>query len=73
MKNLFKNIANIRQLLKTIDIDQISKLSKKVDLSKMVGLVANMSEEDLSKMMGMLKGGSKPKEIGHQWGFLRAG
>jgi len=63
MKNLFKNIANIRQLLKTIDIDQISKLSKKVDLSKMVGLVANMSEEDLSKMMGMLKGGSKPKEI----------
>src|SRR5690606_22157082 len=40
-----------------------SKLSQKVDLSKMVGLVSQMSEEDLSKMMGMLKGGSKPKVI----------
>ncbi|SDD34735.1 glutaryl-CoA dehydrogenase [Algoriphagus faecimaris] len=63
MKNLFKNIAGIRQLLKSVDLDQISKLSQKVDLSKMVGLVSQMSEEDLSKMMGMLKGGGKPKEI----------
>ncbi|MFC3416965.1 acyl-CoA dehydrogenase family protein [Algoriphagus hitonicola] len=63
MKNLFKNIAGIRQLLKSVDLDQISKLSEKVDLSKMVGLVSQMSEEDLSKMMGMLKGGGKPKEI----------
>ncbi len=46
-----------------MDLDQISKLSQKVDLSKMVGLVSQMSEEDLSKMMGMLKGGGKPKEI----------
>ncbi len=29
----------------------------------MVGLVSQMSESDLSKMMGMLKGGAKPKEI----------
>ncbi|MGM0944725.1 MAG: acyl-CoA dehydrogenase family protein [Bacteroidota bacterium] len=63
MKNLFKNIAGIRQLLKSVDLDQISKLSQKVDLSKMVGLVSQMSEEDLSKMMGMLKGGGKAKEI----------
>lgn len=63
MKNLFKNIAGIRQLLKSVDLDQISKLSQKVDLSKMVGLVSQMSEEDLSKMMGMLKGGGKPKAI----------
>ncbi|WP_297336246.1 acyl-CoA dehydrogenase family protein [Algoriphagus sp.] len=63
MKTLFKNLVGLRQLLKTIDLDQISKLSQKVDLSKMVGLVSQMSEEDLSKMMGMLKGGSKPKVI----------
>lgn len=29
----------------------------------MVGLVSEMSEEDLSKMMGMMKGGSRPKKI----------
>lgn len=63
MKNIFKTIGGLRQLLSTIDLDQISKLSQKVDLSKMVSLVSSMSEEDLSKMMGMLKGGSRPKVI----------
>lgn len=63
MKNIFRKLSGIRQLLSTIDLDQLSKLSQKVDLSKMVGLVSRMSEEDLSKMMGMLKGGSKPKTI----------
>lgn len=63
MKNVFKRLGGLRQLLSTVDLDQISKLSQKVDLPKMVGLVSQMSEEDLSKMMGMLKGGSKPKVI----------
>lgn len=63
MKDLLKKISGIRQLLSSVDLDQISKLSQKVDLPKMVGLVSKMSEEDLGKMMGMLKGGGKPKEI----------
>ncbi|SIO22615.1 acyl-CoA dehydrogenase family protein [Algoriphagus halophilus] len=63
MKNIFKSISGLRQILSNVDFDQISKLSQKVDLPKMVNLVSKMSEEDLSKMMGMLKGGSKPKEI----------
>lgn len=63
MRNLLNKISGIRQLLRSVDLDQISKLSKKVDLPKMVGLVSQMSEEDLSKMMGMLKGSGKPKII----------
>lgn len=63
MKNILKKISGIRQLLSSVDLDQIAKLSEKVDLPKMVGLVSKMSESDLSKMMGMLKGGGKPKEI----------
>src|SRR5690606_12753387 len=63
MKDLIKKISGIRQLLNSVDIDQISKLSQKVDLAKMVGLVSKMSEEDLSKMMGMLKGSGKTREI----------
>ncbi|MBN3521539.1 acyl-CoA dehydrogenase family protein [Algoriphagus lutimaris] len=63
MKNIFKSISGLRQILSNVDLDQISKLSQKVDLPKMVNLVSKMSEEDLSKMMGMLKGGSRPKEI----------
>lgn len=63
MKNIFKTLVGLRQILANIDLEQVSKLSQKVDLSKMVGLVSQMSEEDLSKMMGMMKGGSKPKKI----------
>ncbi len=63
MKNILKKISGFRQLLQSVDLDQIAKLSQKVDLPKMVGLVSQMSESDLSKMMGMLKGGGKPKEI----------
>ncbi len=63
MKNIFRTLGGLRQLLSSVDLEQISKLSQKVDLSKMVGLVSQMSEDDLSKMMGMLKSGSKPKVI----------
>jgi len=63
MKNILKKISGFRQLLQSVDLDQIAKLSQKVDLPKMVGLFSQMSESDLSKMMGMLKGGGKPKEI----------
>jgi glutaryl-CoA dehydrogenase len=63
MKNILRKISGFRQLLQSVDLDQIAKLSQKVDLPKMVGLVSQMSESDLSKMMGMLKGGGKPKEI----------
>lgn len=63
MKNIFKSIGGLKKLLSSIDLEQISKLSEKVDISKMVGLVSEMSEEDLSKMMGMMKGGLKPKQI----------
>lgn len=63
MRNLLKKISGFRQLLQSVDLEQISKLSQKVDLPKMVGLVSQMSESDLSKMMGMLKGSGKPKEI----------
>ncbi|MDN3204917.1 acyl-CoA dehydrogenase family protein [Algoriphagus sediminis] len=63
MKNFFKNIRNLKDLLSGLDLEKIGDLSRKVDLPKMVELVGKMSEEDLSKMMGMLKGGSKPKAI----------
>lgn len=63
MRNLLNKISGIRQLLSSVDLDQISKLSQKVDLPKMVALVSKMDEQDLSKMMGMLKGSGKPKKI----------
>src|SRR5690606_26598532 len=39
----------------------VKQLSKKVDLNEMMGIVSSMSEEDLGKMMKMMKAGSGKK------------
>ncbi len=46
-------------LLRQLDFDKIAKLSEKVDLNKMVGLVSSMKEDDLQKLMKFMGGGSK--------------
>jgi len=63
MKNFFQSISGIKSLLKNLDIEKLNKLSKKVDLNEMMGVVSAMSDEDLAKLMKMMKSGSKKKEI----------
>lgn len=63
MKRIFKTFSGIKSLIQNLDVDKISELSKKVDLNKMIGIVSKMSEDDLSKMMKMMKGGGRKKEI----------
>ncbi|WP_200974728.1 acyl-CoA dehydrogenase family protein [Echinicola sp. 20G] len=63
MKNLLKSFSGIKSLIKNIDFAKLNELSQKVDLNEMVGVVSKMSEEDLAKMMKMMKGGGKKKEI----------
>jgi len=61
MANLIKSFSTIKSLLKNIDLKQVQQLSKKVDLNEMMGIVSGMSEEDLGKMMKMMKGGKGKK------------
>lgn len=63
MKRIFKTFSGIKSLIQNLDIDKINDLSKKVDLNEMIGIVSKMSEDDLSKMMKMMKGGGRKKEI----------
>jgi glutaryl-CoA dehydrogenase len=64
MANLLKSFSNIKSLLKNIDLQKVQQLSKKVDLNDMMGIVSKMSEEDLAKMMKMMKsGGGKKREL----------
>lgn len=60
--NLFKSISQIRNLLKTIDIEAVAKLSQKVDLNQLMGTVSKMSEEDLGKMLKFMQAGSGKKK-----------
>jgi len=53
----------MRSLLKNIDLNAVSRLSKKVDLNKMLDAVSKMSEEDLGKMMKMMQSGSGKKKL----------
>lgn len=60
--NLFKSISQFRNLLKTIDIEAVAKLSQKVDLNQLMGTVSKMSEEDLGKMLKFMQAGSGKKK-----------
>lgn len=60
--NLFKSISQIRNLLKTIDIEAVAKLSQKVDLNQLMGTVSKMNEEDLGKMLKFMQAGSGKKK-----------
>ena len=57
--SLFKKLKSMAAILQQLDMDKIAKLSEKVDLNKMVGLVSAMKKEDLQKLMKYMDGGSK--------------
>jgi glutaryl-CoA dehydrogenase len=63
MAKLLKSFSAIKSLLKNIDVSKLQEISKKVDLNEMIGVVSGMSEDDLRKMMKMMKSGGKKKEI----------
>jgi glutaryl-CoA dehydrogenase len=60
--SILDSFNQIRTLLKNIDIKAVSKLSKKVDLNELMGVVSKMSDEDLAKMVKMMKSGSVNKK-----------
>ncbi|RAW03184.1 acyl-CoA dehydrogenase family protein [Pseudochryseolinea flava] len=61
--SFFKKIKSSLNLLQQLDMDKIAKLSEKVDLNKMVGLVSSMKSEDLQKLMKFMEGGKKKHEF----------
>ena len=61
MANLLKSFSTIKSLLQNIDLQKVQQLSKKMDLNEMMGVISSMSEEDLGKMMKMMKGGGGKK------------
>jgi glutaryl-CoA dehydrogenase len=61
--SLFKKLKSSITLLQQLDLDKIAKLSEKVDLNKMVGLVSSMKGEDLQKLMKFMEGGKRKHEF----------
>lgn len=61
--SLFKNIKATVNVLQSLDLAKLGKLSQKVDLNKMVGLVSSMKDDDLQKLIKFLEGGKKKHEF----------
>jgi glutaryl-CoA dehydrogenase len=60
--SFFQSFSQLRSLIKNIDLGAISKLSQKVDLNQLMGIVSKMSEEDLGKMLKFVQSGSGKKK-----------
>lgn len=60
---MFKKIRNALRLLKSIDLEQISKLNEKINLSEVMDTVSKLDEKQLNGLMKMLKSGNSKKEL----------
>lgn len=58
---MFKKAKSILKLLKSVDFEQLEKISKNVDLPEVLGAVSKMDEGQLKMAMKMLTGSSKKR------------
>ena len=61
--SFIKNIKSTIGVLQSLDLAKLGKLSQKVDLNKMVGLVSSMKDEDLQKLIKFMEGGKRKHEF----------
>ena len=60
---MFSKIRKAYQLLKSVDLEQLDKLSRKVDLPKVMESFSKLDEKQLNGLMKMLNGGKPKKEL----------
>ncbi|WP_325639989.1 acyl-CoA dehydrogenase family protein [Parapedobacter sp.] len=63
MRNMFSKIKKAYQLFKRIDFEQLDKLSRKVDLPKVMDSFSKLDEKQLNGLMKMLDGGKPKREL----------
>lgn len=60
---MFSKIKKAYQLFRSIDFEQLDKLSRKVDLTKVMDSFAKLDDKQLAGLMKMLDGGRPKKEL----------
>ncbi|WP_270088149.1 acyl-CoA dehydrogenase family protein [Sphingobacterium sp. SYP-B4668] len=60
---MFDKIKSMMDLMKSVDLEQLEKISKKVDLKQVLNAVAKMDDKQLQMVMKMLTGGGNKKEL----------
>ncbi len=59
---MFNKIKNAIKLFKSVDLEQLEKISKKIDLAEVLGSVSKMDKNQLKMAMKMLTGSKKKRE-----------
>lgn len=59
--SFFKNVKTVIQLMKEVNLKDLSKLSQKIDLSKVMSSVGELDDKELKYLMKMLDGGGGKK------------
>ncbi|CEJ71927.1 hypothetical protein BN1195_04281 [Chryseobacterium oranimense G311] len=63
MSNTFSKIRNAIELFRSIDFDQLSAISQKVDLPKLMQNFSKLDDKQLNGMMKMLDPNKKKREL----------
>ncbi|MGV0946233.1 acyl-CoA dehydrogenase family protein [Empedobacter falsenii] len=63
MSGAFSNLKNIIHLLKSVDLEQLNKISQKVDLPLLMENFSKLDDKQLQGMMKMLNPNKKHKEL----------
>jgi glutaryl-CoA dehydrogenase len=63
MSTLFSSLKNAYTLFKSVDLNKLEALSKKVDLTKVIDSFSHMDENQLNGLMKMMGSTSKKKEL----------
>lgn len=61
--SLFSNMKNAYRLFKQVDLEQLSQLSKKIDLAEVMNKVGKLDDKQLSGLMKMIGGSDSKKEL----------
>lgn len=61
--SLFLNIKNAWRIFKQLDLQQLSKLSEKIDLAEVMQNVSKLDDKQLAGLTKMLSSGHKHKEL----------
>ncbi|MGV3611952.1 MAG: acyl-CoA dehydrogenase family protein [Fluviicola sp.] len=61
--SLFSNIKNAWRLFKQVDMEQLSKLSQKVDLAEVMNQVGKLDDKQLAGLVKMIGGKQSKKEL----------
>ena len=63
MSNLFSKVRNAIEIFKSIDLDELSKISGKVDLPKMMEGFSKMNDKQIKMLMRAIDPEKKKKEL----------